>query len=125
MAGGRYSVAPTGDGGEDFTVLVWRGMVFDAAQQNLVALGNTHWIWTSESSVVRGSSLYDWPLYHMEQRGYFSVTGGYVDEETWEWVEEGEWIPVVVWEDSMALQEPALGEGTLRVGATFEEELWD
>lgn len=125
MAGGRYSAIPYGEGSEDFDTLVWRGIIFDNDSQRLAPLGNTHWIWSSENAAVRGSSLYEWPLYHMEQRGYFSVTGGHVDEETWEWVEEGEWIPVVIWEDSRAMQDPALGEGSVRVGATFEEESWD
>lgn len=125
MAGGRYSVIALGSGADDYDTLQWRAIIFDAVAQRIFPMGGTHWVWSSETAIVRGSSLYDWPLYHMEQRSHFSVLGGYVDEETWEWVEEGEWIPVVIWEDSMALQDPSLGEGTLRVGATYEEESWD
>lgn len=125
MAGGRYSAIPLGSDAGAFDAIPWRGIVFDQTDQLITSLGGTHWVWSSDAAVVRGSSLYDWPLLHMEERGYFSVTGGYVDEETWEWVEEGEWIPVVIWEDTFALQDPSLGEASVRVGATFEEESWD
>lgn len=124
MAGGRYSAIPLGSSSEDFDAIPWRAIIFDHTSQRLTPMGGTHWIWSSETTVVRGSSLYEWPLFQMEERGYFVVTSsGYNDE--WEWVEEGEWIPVVIWEDVLALQDPTEGEGTLRVGAITEEDPWD